>query len=234
MSAKNYIELEKLVNKYNPREKIIELGPTSLRDSELLSNIFITGYKGEDSLELSERILSDYGNKPILKIKSIQEIMETVGLPPVKACQLLSALELGKRFFSPEYGNFPTIRSPEDAYKCFTHMESYKKETLEAIYLNARNKVIYREVICIGTIEKTYMDPGEIFEPAIASRALGVIIAHNHPSGDWKPSEGDHEATQEIQKAGDILRRPLLDHLVIGEGGYHSLVHDTSGCAFEV
>ena len=138
--------------------------------------------------------------------------------------QLLATLELGKRFFAPEFGEFPTIRSPEDAFKIFAKMANYKKEICEAIYLNAKNRVIHREVISMGNLESTPLDPAEVFEPAIAARALGVIIAHNHPSGDPTPSAEDREQTEILRRAGDILRKPLLDHLVVAGGEFVSIL----------
>ena len=219
-----YQNLAAFVEKMRPREKMAEFGPTALKDSELLAIIFGTGYRDERVLELAERVLRDYGSKAILKTKFVGEIQETVGLPPVKAMQILATLELGKRFFAPDFGDFPTIRSPEDAFKVFAKMKGYKKEVCEAIYLNAKNKVMHREVISMGNLESTPLDPAEVFEPAIACRALGVIVAHNHPSGDPTPSESDREQTKILQKAGEILRKPLLDHLIIGGDKFISIL----------
>jgi DNA repair protein RadC len=219
-----YRNLADFVEKMQPREKMEEFGPSALKDSELLAIIFGTGYLDENVLELSERVLRDYGAKAILKAKFVGEVQDTVGLPPVKSMQLLATLELGRRFFAPEFGEFPTIRSPEDAFKCFAKMANYKKEVCEAIYLNAKNRVIHREVISMGNLESTPLDPAEVFEPAIAARALGVIVAHNHPSGDPTPSAEDREQTEILRKAGDILRKPLLDHLVIAGGEFVSIL----------
>jgi len=209
-----------------PREKMTEFGPTVLKDYELLAIIFGTGYGDEKVMELSQRILKDYGSKAILKAKHVGDVQETVGLPPVKAMQLLSTLELGRRFFAPEFGDFPMIRSPEDAYKCFKKMDKYKKEVCEAIYLNAKNRVIHHEMISMGTLESTPLNVAEVFEPAISSRALGVIIAHNHPSGDCTPTEEDIQQTDLLQKAGEILGKPLLDHLIIGKKGFRSILQN--------
>jgi len=202
---------------------MIEYGPTVLKDYEHLAIIFGTGYKDENVLELSARVLNDYGDKAILKIKNIEEISEITGLPTVKACQLLALITLGQRFFSADYSDFPTIRSPEDAYKIFQPLENLKKETLEAIYLNARNRVIHKEIISIGTCNQTLIEPGEVYAPAIGCRAVAVIIAHNHPSGDCEPSVQDRENTKLLQKAGEILKKPLLDHLIIGKNKFKSL-----------
>jgi len=103
-------------------------------------------------------------------------------------------------------------------------MTKYKKKVCEAIYLNTKNRVIHREMISMGTLESTPLDPAEVFEPAIAARALGVIIAHNHPSGDPTPSAENREQTEILRKAGDILRKSLLDHLVIANGKFVSVL----------
>ena len=222
--SKKYKPFDHLIKNSGPREKLIEYGAEVLKDNELLAIIFGTGYKKENVLELSARVLSDYGNKTILKARSVEDVMETAGLPPVKSCQLLAALELGRRLFTIDYSTFPTIRSPQDAYKIFQPMEDLKKETLEAIYLNPRNRIIHKETVSVGTLEKTFMDPAEIFEPAIACRAVTVIIAHNHPSGSCQPSAHDIEETKHIQQAGRILNKPLLDHLVIGKSKFQSII----------
>ena len=220
-----YENLQERIKGSGPREKMLEYGPGSLKDNELLAIIFGTGTRDENVLELSGRVLADYGNKALLKTKSVGDVMETAGLPKVKSCQLLATLELGRRFFGKDYKDFPTIRSPEDAYKVFQPMENYKKETLEAIYLNPRNRVIHKDVISIGTLDETFMDPAEIFEPAIACRAIGIIIAHNHPSGDCQASDHDLENTKRIREAGEMLKRPLIDHLIIGKGKFTSIIH---------
>lgn len=219
-----YDLLERKLGVLPPREKLNQFGASALKDYELLAIIFNTGYGEENVVELSQRVLRDYGSKALLKAKHIGEVQDTAGLPPHKSAQLLATLELGKRFFAPDFGEFPTIRSPEDAYRCFTKMAEYKKETCEAIYLNARNKVIHHEVISIGTTDGTALNPAEVFEPAVAARALGVIIAHNHPSGDTTPSENDVKQTKDLQRAGRILKKPLLDHLVVGRRGFTSIV----------
>lgn len=208
-----------------PREKLAAHSITALADHELLAIILGTGYKKEDVLTLSHRVLTSYGDKAILKIRTVQDVMDVTGLPQVKASQLLAALELGRRFFHPDFSDFPTIRSPDDAYQIFQPMEQYKKETIEAIYLNAAQKVIHRETIGIGAPDHITLHPASIFEPAVGCRALGVIIAHNHPSGDTKPSKADRAETKALCKAGDLLGIPLLDHLIIGKGGYTSMLH---------
>lgn len=223
MSVK-YQSFENLIKHRGPREKMLEFGPTALKDYELLAVIFGTGYMDENVLELSQRVLADYGSKAILKAKSVGEVQETVGLPVVKSCQLLALLELGKRFFAPDFSDYPVIRLPADAYKIFKLMGKNKKEVLEGIYLNARNRVIHHEVISVGTITKTIMSPAEIFRPALKCNAVAVIIAHNHLAGDTTPSEDDLKNTLMLQKIGEQLECKLLDHLIIGKGKFRSIL----------
>lgn len=226
MNSKQYQNLEEFLPKIGLRERLAEFGPSSLKEYELLAVLFGTGYKGENVIELSRRVLADYGSKAILKARSQAEVMEITGLPNVKACQLLATLELGRRFFAPENLDFPTIRSPEDAAKIFEHLGAARRETVEAAYLSAQNKVMHREIIAIGSPFAAGIDVAEIFAPAIGLRAAGVILAHNHPTGELSVSPADLAATNEIQRAGELLRRPLLDHLIIGKNGeFRSILH---------
>ena len=156
------------------------------------------------------------------KIK--HEITEN-SIPSRIKLKFAAIFEYGKRRHSLQSKDFPTIRSPEDAYSVFAHMRQYKRETLEAVYLTSRNEVIYRDTIAVGTLAEVPVDPAEVFEPAVSLRAAAVIVAHNHPTGDMKPSPEDHKVTAELRQAGEILRRPLLDHIVIGGNGFCSIMH---------
>jgi len=217
------ISLKELPEEKKPREKLIKYGPDVLRIPELVSIILNTGYRHENVLELSQRIIKEYGSKAIASEKSVGRIMETLGIPIVKACQIVACFELGRRFFQEEPGKMPTIRGPEDVYIYLEDMRKLKKEQFRGLYLNARNKVIHDEVISIGTLTANLVHPREVFQPAIEYLACGVIVAHNHPSGDPDPSEDDLEITRKLTTVGQTMDIELLDHIIIGKNRYVSL-----------
>jgi len=216
------ISLKELPEEKKPREKLIKYGPDVLRIPELVSIILNTGYRDENVLELSQRIIKEYGSKAIASEKNVGRIMETLGIPIVKACQIVACFELGRRFFQEEPGKMPTVRGPEDVYIYLEDMRKLKKEQFRGLYLNARNKVIHDEVISIGTLTANLVHPREVFQPAIEYLACGVIVAHNHPSGDPDPSEDDLEITRKLTAVGQTMDIELLDHIIIGKNRYVS------------
>jgi len=216
-------KIKELDFKKRPREKLIHKGPDILKNAELLSIILNTGYQGENVLELANRILHEYGSKAITKEKSVQKLMAELGLPPVKACQIIACFELGRRFFQEDTGRLPSLRGPEDVYKYLEEMRKLRKEHLRGLYLNSRNKLIHDEVISIGSLTANVIHPREVFEPAIAYSAAGVILAHNHPSQDPEPSQGDIEITKQLVKASEIIGIDFLDHIVVAKKKFISL-----------
>lgn len=211
--------LKDLPENEQPRSKIIEKGPDILKNYELLAIILNTGYGGESVLELAHRILQDYGSKAITKQKSVTRLQDELGLPEVKACQIIACFELGRRFFMEDTGRYPTIQGPEDVYKYLEDMRKLKKEQFRGLYLNSRNKLIHDEVISIGSLNANIVHPREVFSPAIEFASANVILAHNHPSGDPEPSEDDLKITKRLVEAGKILGIEVVDHVVVaGEG----------------
>jgi len=223
-TASSYrIKLKELPEEKKPREKMVKYGPDFLKIPELLSIILNTGYRDENVLELSHRIIKEYGSRAIASEKNIGRLMETIGIPLVKACQIVACFELGRRFFQEEPGRMPAIRGPEDVYEYLKDMRNLKKEQFRGLYLNARNKVIHDEVISIGTLTANLVHPREVFQPAIEYLACGLLVAHNHPSGDPEPSEDDLEITRKLSGVGKTMDIELIDHIIIGNNRYVSL-----------
>ncbi|MFH1392320.1 MAG: DNA repair protein RadC [bacterium] len=206
-----------------PREKLIKYGPDFLKNAELLAIILNTGYAGQTVLELAARILKEYGSRAITKEKSVERLMDELEIPRVKACQIIACFELGRRFFMEETGKMPVIRDAEDVFNYLQETTKFNKEQFRGLYLNARNKVIYDEVISIGTLTANLIHPREVFQPAIEFSAAAIILAHNHPSGDPEPSEDDLRITKELIQAGRIMDINILDHIIIGKNKYVSL-----------
>ena len=219
---KKIYNLKNLPEEKMPREVLIQKGPDILKNYELLAVILGTGYKDESVLELAHRILQDYGSKAITKEKSVNRLMDELGLPEVKACQIIACFELGRRFFMEDTGRYPTIQSPEDVFEYLKDMRELKKEQFRGLYLNSRNKLIHDEVISVGSLNANIVHPREVFSPAIEFASANIIIAHNHPSGDPEPSEDDLDITKRLVEAGKIMGIEVIDHVVVGKDSWVS------------
>ncbi|NLF40045.1 DNA repair protein RadC [bacterium] len=208
-----------------PREKLMAHGAAALADADLLAIVLNTGYRGEPVRALAGRLLKEYGSSGLKALRDVAGVTRETGLPPVKACQLIACFELGSRLFAQADGGGGvfTIRTPGDVYTRLKDMAELHKEQLRGLYLNARNKVIYQETVSIGTLTANLVHPADVFRPAIERAAAGVIIAHNHPSGDPEPSDHDLAITAQLAQAASILSIKLIDHVIIGGGQFVSL-----------
>ncbi len=170
-------------------------------------------------IELSSRVLKiiHSANLPNITIDVLTRIK---GLGTTKACEIIAAMELGKRLLKdPEP---PQIVSPQRVYESLKTIANHKKEHFIAIYLDTRNREITREIISVGTLNASIAHPREVFEPAIRLLANAVIVAHNHPSGDPTPSQHDIDITKRLHEAGKLLDIQLLDHIIITPTSYIS------------
>jgi DNA repair protein RadC len=208
-----------------PREKLLERGVEALSVSELLAIVFNTGYRGESVLQLADRLLQEYGSHALPDQRDVRAVQRDTALPLVKSCQLVACFELGRRYFdrSPRDSRARSIRSPRDVYEHLREMATLRKEQLRGLYLNVRNVIIHAETISIGTMNSNLVHPVEVFRPALVYSAVGVIIAHNHPSGEPEPSDEDLAITAQLAQAASLLNISLLDHVIIAETGFKSL-----------
>lgn len=206
-----------------PREKLIKYGPEVLSSSELLSAVLGVGTKKEELSVMTNRIMREYGEKVIANQTNVQRLVKELDIPESKACQIVACFELGRRFFGKGTGRAVTIRTPKQAYAYVKDMGVFPKEQLRGLYLNNHYKLIHDEVISIGSVTANIVHPREVFRPALEYAASAVILAHNHPSGELKPSEADVEITQQLYAASELLGIELLDHIVVTEKGFCSI-----------
>ena len=206
-----------------PREKLMSQGPEALNMKELMSVILVTGTTKEDVLEMSDRIVREYGEKSILAEKDAKKLSLDLDIPIVKACQIIACGELARRVYDTSSAGFTTIRSAKDAYEYLQDMRNLPKEHLRGLYLNSHNRIIRDEVISIGTINANIIHPREVFRPAIECNAAAVVLAHNHPSGEAAPSAEDVEVTKQLIQAGKILGIAVLDHVIIAKNTFTSV-----------
>ncbi|HEY9583686.1 MAG TPA: DNA repair protein RadC [Candidatus Paceibacterota bacterium] len=217
------LKIHDLPHEKRPREKLMKLGPSVLSLPELMAVILNTGTKTEGVMEMSERIMREYGEKSIIAEKSAEKLSLDLGIPIVKACQIVACGELGRRLYEKNTSGFTVIRNAKDAYEYLRDMHNLPKEHLRGLYLNSHNRIIHDEVISIGTINTNIVHPREVFRPAIEYSASAVVLAHNHPSGIATPSAEDIEITRELVQAGKILGINVLDHVIITKEAYMSI-----------
>lgn len=203
-----------------PREKLEKYGPGKLTDAELLAILLRTGTKDLNVLKLSQKILQKFENEKFINI-SIDELKTIHGLGLAKACEIVACFELGKRMLKDKKSSI--LLSPQDVWERMEDIRSSKKEHFVVFYLDSRNQEIQREIISVGTLNESLVHPREVFEGAIKHNAAGIILAHNHPSGDLEPSEADIEITKKLIHAGKILDIRILSHIIVTKN-MHSLL----------
>lgn len=216
------VKIKDLPKHEMPREKLIEKGAANLKNSELLAILLRVGVEGKNVIEVAESILQKFPMKKLLAL-DYAALSKINGIAAGKACSLLAAFELTKRALNKEDNGLPAINSAGDAAAHLTELRTAKKEHFAVLYLNARNQLIHKETISIGTLNANLVHPREVFKPAIDHLAASIIVAHNHPSGDPEPSAADLDLTERLIEAGKILGIELADHLIITAGKCFSI-----------
>ena len=207
-----------------PRERFLEKGSDALSKSELLAILISSGIKGKNVKQLSEQVVRKFGKK-FLNI-TVNDLLEVPGIGKAKALQIVSALALVKRFYEELEPKDNVVLSAQDAVSLTSEIRNKKKEYLVCLYLNARNALLKKEIISIGILDKSIIHPREIFGPAIELRAAKVILLHNHPSGDVKPSTQDIEVVNKILEAGKIIGVNVIDFIIVSDVDVHSFFTD--------
>ena len=202
-----------------PRERLQTYGAGVLSDAELLAILLRTGYKGVNVIDLSSDVLEQSGRLPGLARMPFGELARIKGIGPAKAAELHACFELGRRVALMGSEERPQIKSPQDAARLLTDMERLEQEEMRTLLLDTKNRVLGRARVYQGSVHTTVVRIGELFREAVRQNATGIILAHNHPSGDPTPSPEDAAITREIVKAGALLDIEVLDHLVIGTQG---------------
>ena len=202
-----------------PRERLKEYGPRYLNNTELIAILLRTGVKGENVLSLSSRLLARVDGLAGLGRSTFAELCAERGLSEAKVCQLMAALELGRRFVSLAPEERPTVSSPQDvANLLMAEMALLDQEHLKVLLLNTKNEILSVQEIYVGNVNSAVVRAAEVFRPAVRDNAPSIIVVHNHPSGDPTPSPEDVAVTRQLVSSGKLLGIELLDHVVIGNG----------------
>ena len=210
--------ITQLENIDKPREKLIKKGANALKDYELLAILLGSGVQGKDVISLSNEIIKlfedDFENLNLEKLLSIH------GLGLAKASQILSSIELSRRYLIKQNKK---ITSANDVYKELKEYHNKKQEYFLALYLDGANHLIQTKIITIGILNQSLVHPREVFSYAIEKRCASIIVAHNHPSGILEASNEDINVTKRLKESGKILGIELIDHLIITNDGFVSL-----------
>jgi len=211
-----------------PREKMMEKGRHVLTEAELIAILIGSGSRDETAVELSKRILSSVGNNlNDLGKLNIHDLTRFKGIGEAKAVSVIAAMELGRRRKETEVVKRNKITSSKDVFDILNPiLIDLPFEEFWLLILNRANLVIKKEMISRGGVSGTVVDTKIIFKAAIENYASSIIICHNHPSGNLKPSEADIRITKNIKEAGKLMEIPLLDHLIVAETGFYSFADE--------
>ena len=211
-----------------PREKFLEKGSDALTDSELLAILLGSGIKGTNVKLLAQKISRKFGDK--LMDATVEDLKQIPGIGVAKALQIASMFALANRMYEKHNGDEEhKVLSALDAARLVPELKTAKKEHLVCLYLNARSVLVHKEIVSVGTLDKSIIHPREVFAPGLEKHAASVIVIHNHPSGDPSPSDEDKQVAARIVEAGKIVGINVLDFLIIAERGVHSILAELQG-----
>lgn len=211
-----------------PREKLLLKGKSALSDAELIAILIGSGTRSVSAVDLAKLILSKAGNNlNELARFSVKDLQEMKGIGEAKAISIVGALELGRRRKEQEFINKIKITCSNDIYELMKpELLDLPKEQFWVILLNRANRILKKEQISSGGVTGTVADPKIIFKAALDQYASSIILVHNHPSGNLKPSQADIDLTNKMKSAGKLLEIPVLDHIIFGDEGYLSFADE--------
>jgi DNA repair protein RadC len=213
-----------------PREKLYQKGTSALSDAELLAILIGSGTRKRSAVDLGRELLSIANNNlNALGKLSISDIKKIHGIGNARAITIAAALELGRRRKLAEAPEFPQIKCSKDVFDLLVPVLSdLPHEEFWILFLNRSNRVIGRMRLSQGGISGTVTDVRMVMKKAIEYLASGIIVCHNHPSGNLNPSESDARITQKIREAGQLMDIQLLDHLIVTDKDYYSFADNGS------
>lgn len=211
-----------------PREKLLLKGRESLSDSELLAILINTGSGKRSALDLAKEVLKmGENNLDELGKLSLHDLMTIKGIGEAKAITISAALELGRRRSTSDFFQKQYVRSTSELARFLkTHFKDYQQEVFGVIFLNQALKINHFEVMSSGGLTQTIVDPRTIFKKALEVKATSLILCHNHPSGNLKPSRADEEITRKLKEAGKLLEIKVVDHMIVSDEGYFSFADE--------
>jgi DNA repair protein RadC len=224
----NKLTLKLLSEEDRPREKLLLKGKHTLSDAELLAILLRSGARNKTAVELSQELLTHYDNDlHTLARQHIKELCRFKGLGSAKALSIIAALEIGGRKRMAAVKKIEKISSSRDAYEYLAPiLTDLQHEEFWILLLNRNNKLLRMERISQGGVTGTVVDTKLVFRSALLELASSLIVAHNHPSGNLRPSDNDIHLTKQLVQAGKLFDIPVCDHLIIGNTAYYSFADE--------
>ena len=210
-------KIQQLHKDDKPREKLAKKGAKALKDYELLAILLGSGTKDKDVFKLSREIIKIFEHD--FESISLEKLQDIHGLGLAKSSQILSAIELSKRYLIKQNRR---IRYAKDIYEELKEFANKKQEHFITITLDGASHIIEKRVVFIGTLNQSLVHPREVFADAISDRAASIIIAHNHPSGQLRPSQEDKMVTNRLKEVSQIVGIELIDHVIVSKEGFYS------------
>ena len=200
-----------------PRERLVARGPDALTQAELLAILLRTGLKGTNVVQVGQSLIQKHGSLNALALASVDDLRKIPGIGRDKAATLVAAFALARRMEQERCEESPVLDNPLTVVGFMRESARLKNvEEFQVLLLNTRKRLIRAEKISEGTLDTILVHPREVFRSAISANAAGIILVHNHPSGDPTPSDADIKVTRDLIRAGQLLKIEVVDHIIIG------------------
>ncbi|MDP2088226.1 MAG: DNA repair protein RadC [Flavobacteriaceae bacterium] len=225
---KNSFSIKSWAEDDRPREKLLSKGKQALSDAELIAILIGSGSRNESAVELSKRILASINNNlSTLGKLSVADLMKFKGIGEAKAISIITALEIGRRRRLEEALELPKITGSKAIFEIMQPLiGELATEEFWIVYLNNSNKVLHKSQLSSGGLTGTVVDVRLVFKKAVEINSTAIILCHNHPSGNTKPSDADIQLTKKMKLGGETLDVKVLDHLIITEKAYFSFADE--------
>ncbi|MDD2430504.1 MAG: DNA repair protein RadC [Firmicutes bacterium] len=216
--------IKKLPENERPREKLARWGANVLSNQELLAILLGSGYRGVSAISLADKLLCKCGGLKGLKDASLSELLEIPGIGEAKGISILALIELSRRLHTYEPENMAMIESAGEVFDLLgATVSDLDRERFIVLLLDNRHRLLGVDTISIGSLDASIVHPRELFKSCIRRSAAGVVLVHNHPSGDPRPSFEDKLVTERIIEAGKLLGICVLDHVILAGQTYYSM-----------
>ena len=210
-----------------PREKLLKFGPQVLSEAELLALLIGSGTGGITAVDLAKRLLVENGSLATLASKGVAELSRMKGIGPARGARVLAAFEIGRRVDAGREGDDIKVNAPEDVVRLYgPKLRDLKKEVFKIVLLDSGNRIIRDVTVSEGSLNASIVHPREVFKPAVDHLAAGIILVHNHPSGEPSPSREDRRVTAQMVKASEVMGIPVLDHVVLAGNRFFSFAKE--------
>jgi DNA repair protein RadC len=207
-----------------PREMLLDKGPEALSDAALLAILLRIGRQGQDAVALAREMLSEFGGFRGLMCTTYQDLLKIKGIGKAKIAQILAVMEIAKRQLRQPLQELNVIKNPRELFDYLkASMGNLSREQFRLLYLNRSKQLVAEEVLFQGTVDESAVYVREVVEAALRKKASAVILVHNHPTGPAQASEEDLELTQALVNGCRTVDIPVLDHVIIAQGGFLSM-----------